>query len=102
VSYLANRFLEANKRSPVVYGSVLDVPRGGRGCFYRLEDGKTFELTADDCRAVGFPRWAFELEAALTDRKTLCSDDRCKNLAPHVQGEQGCVFARATPRSKRV
>lgn len=64
MSYLAARFLEANKRSPVVYGSVLDPHRGGRGCFYRLEDGKTFTLTAEDCRTVGFPRWAYDWEAA--------------------------------------
>lgn len=55
----SRNFSNANAASPVVYGSVLDGPLGG--CFYRLADGKTFTLTAHDCRQVE-PRWAFEPE----------------------------------------
>lgn len=51
------RFLDANKRSPVVYGSVIG--SGGKGCFYRLADGSTWTLRALECAAIGVPRWAF-------------------------------------------
>lgn len=55
----ARNFMRANKESAVVYGSVIDVAgTTGRGCYYRLENGKTFRLTRNDCRAVGHPRWA--------------------------------------------
>jgi hypothetical protein len=59
-TYRARRFREANRRSPVVYGSVIG--EGGKGCFYRLADEQTFELNAEECRAIGHPRWAFEEE----------------------------------------
>lgn len=55
-----HRFKEANKISPVVYGSAIG--NGGQGAFYRLADGKTFELTAEECRLIQ-PRWAFETAA---------------------------------------
>lgn len=54
----ARNFLEANRRSPVVYGSVID--DGGKGCFYRLADGSIFRLSSADCRCVGHPRWAHQ------------------------------------------
>lgn len=60
MTHKAMRFLKANASSPVVYGSVIG--QGGEGCFYRLEDGQTFELTAKECRQIGVPRWAFDRE----------------------------------------
>lgn len=51
----AHQFLMANEQSPVVYGSVIG--RGGRGCHYRLQDGRNFRLGAKDCKDVGHPRW---------------------------------------------
>jgi hypothetical protein len=50
-------FTEANALSPVVYASVtFDYAEEPCGCFYRLEDGKTFELNARECQAIE-PRW---------------------------------------------
>jgi hypothetical protein len=61
MTHKAHRFLEANKRSPVVYGSVIGGDRNGpRGIYYRLKDGQTFKLTTAESRAVGYPRWDFE------------------------------------------
>ena len=57
----ARSFLDANAQSPVVYGSVKG--DGGDGCFYRLADGRTFDLSLLDCRYVGIPRWAHHQEA---------------------------------------
>jgi hypothetical protein len=62
MTHRAHRFLEANRSSAVVYGSVIG--NGGKGCFYRLADEQTFTLTAEECRMVGAPRWAFEEIAA--------------------------------------
>jgi hypothetical protein len=66
-TYRAKRFIEANRKSPIVYGSVLTDPRNcdehgipiSKGCYYRLASGETFKLNVEDCRAVGFPRWNF-------------------------------------------
>lgn len=70
MTHKANLFIEANKRSPVVYGSVItdrrfrgDGPPPSRGCCYRLANGETFRLALRDVRAVGQPRWAHEDEA---------------------------------------
>jgi hypothetical protein len=54
----AHRFLQANRRSPVVYGSV---EKGG-AIFYRLADGTRWTLRTEDRQAiVGQPHWAHEL-----------------------------------------
>lgn len=50
----AYEFIEANKQSPVVEGRVIG--RGGQGAVYRLDDGRTFRLSADVCAMVE-PRW---------------------------------------------
>jgi hypothetical protein len=52
-------FADANRESPIVYGSVIG--RGGQGVFYRLANGRTFKLTAAECGMVK-PRWSFEEE----------------------------------------
>lgn len=57
----AREFREANRRSPVVYGSAIG--DGGRGAYYRLEDGKTFRLGKADCAAAGMPLWPWDFEA---------------------------------------
>jgi hypothetical protein len=58
VTLRAKLFLEANARSPVVYGSVEN------GCVYRLADGSRWHLSHKDCRALGRqPRWAHLHEA---------------------------------------
>jgi hypothetical protein len=51
----AAAFVAANKKSPVVSGGAKG--RGGEGGYYTLKSGKTFNLTADECRDVGMPRW---------------------------------------------
>lgn len=53
----ARKFIAANERSPVVSGSAIG--SGGEGAIYTLKNGKTFTLSADDCKAVGYPRWDF-------------------------------------------
>ena len=58
LSLKAHRFLEANRKSPVVYASC-----DGNGCVYRLLDGQTFRLGGEESREVGVPRFA-HLEAA--------------------------------------
>lgn len=60
----ARAFVEANKKSPVVYGSVIG--RGGQGAYYRLEDGSTFELGQLDCVVAGAPLWPWHFERAST------------------------------------
>jgi len=50
-------FKAANAKSPVVQGSVLG-PAGG--ATYTLKNGKSYTLTAADCRAVGLIRWLGE------------------------------------------
>ena len=47
------RFLEANARSAVVYGSV-----ERDGCVYRLADGSSWRLSLKEGREIGHPRWA--------------------------------------------
>lgn len=58
----AGRFSEENALSPVVYGSVTGPEANPTGAFYRLENGKTFELTSQECRLVN-PRWAIPTAA---------------------------------------
>jgi hypothetical protein len=54
----AQRFSAANARSPVVHAEVTSNGRGDPvGCFYRLANGETFNLTAEDCQPIT-PRWA--------------------------------------------
>lgn len=56
----AKRFIAANRESAIVYGSVIGGDRGPEhveGCFYRLQNGRTFKLTVEDCRAIAGPRW---------------------------------------------
>lgn len=55
----ALRFVDANRESPIVYGSAIG--RGGQGIFFRLADGRTFKLTAPELRTIK-PRWSFEEE----------------------------------------
>lgn len=50
-------FIAANKRSPVVSGAVIG--SGGEGAHYTLANGKTFTLTAADCRRT-LIRWKGE------------------------------------------
>ncbi len=62
----AKQFLAANRRSPVVYGSVIACPRRKQengaplavGCYYRLDDGSTFRLNRRDLLFVPMPRWS--------------------------------------------
>lgn len=58
MTYRAAKFIEANKGSPVVYGSVTGPEEKPTGCFYRLGDGQTFDLTSAELGLVGRPRWA--------------------------------------------
>jgi hypothetical protein len=51
VSLKAARFLEANARSPVVYGSV-----GAHDCVYRLADGSSWTFSRREARELGHPR----------------------------------------------
>ena len=59
----AQLFMEANDLSPVVEGwAHFPNPsenKGGGG--YRLDDGRIFNLTAEDCRSLTkqYPRWLF-------------------------------------------
>jgi hypothetical protein len=50
----ASRFIEANRESALVYQTT-----EGAGCFCRLADGRTFDLTAADCMSMRdyVPRW---------------------------------------------
>lgn len=43
----AQRFVDANQGSPLVYQSTQ-----GQGCFFRLADGKTFDMTGADCESI--------------------------------------------------
>jgi hypothetical protein len=54
----ADRFIAANAKSPVVYGSC-----DADGCTYRLADGSRWQLNRNDCQAVGHPRWAHGVDA---------------------------------------
>lgn len=51
-------FIIANEVSPVVYGSV-----DGNCVTYRLENGQTFRLSANDAREASQPKWAFSILA---------------------------------------
>ncbi len=52
----AKAFAKANAESPVVDGRVAHIRKGG--AIYRLEDGRRFVLSQDDCRSLGSPpRW---------------------------------------------
>ena len=60
MSARAQKFVEANKISPVVAGQVLDLQRGG--AIYTLENGLRFKLSRDECREAAkitgeMPRW---------------------------------------------
>lgn len=54
----ADRFLAANRRSPVVYASVET-----NLCTYRLQDGTTWTFSRREASQLGNPRWA-HLECA--------------------------------------
>jgi hypothetical protein len=58
MSLKVSRFIEANARSPVVYGSV-----DGLTCTYRLADGSSWTLSRRECREIGHPRWAHLADA---------------------------------------
>lgn len=60
MSDIVETFRAANVKSPVVQGSVLG-PNGG--ATYTLKNGKSFTLTAAECRAVGLIRWLGEKPA---------------------------------------
>jgi hypothetical protein len=53
MSLKAHRFAEANRRSPVVYGSV-----DKHSCTYRLADGSVWTFSRREARDLGQPRWA--------------------------------------------
>lgn len=53
MSLKAFQFLEANKRSAVVYFNG-----EGIGCTYRLADGSVWQLSRHEARKIGPPRWA--------------------------------------------
>jgi hypothetical protein len=50
----ATRFIEANQASPLTYMST-----DGDGCFYKLVNGQTFDLSTADCVSIRDyePRW---------------------------------------------
>jgi hypothetical protein len=52
MTYRLHRFLTCNATSPIVYASVTAL-----GCFFRLADETTHELSAAECREAT-PRWA--------------------------------------------
>lgn len=53
MSLLASRFLETNRRSPVVYCSI-----DGHHVTYRLLNGSVFTFKRHEARQLGQPRWA--------------------------------------------
>lgn len=57
----AQAFIDANAKSAVVSGYVIEPNpnKPSRGACYRLENGKTFRLSAEECGMVK-PRWGFE------------------------------------------
>lgn len=61
MSFKVFRFLDANARSAVVYGSVTD----DGGCAYRLADGSLWTLSRKESAEIGHPRWAHLPAAAL-------------------------------------
>ena len=54
----AEQFMAANKLSPVVYGAILDQETGG--AHYRLDNGKSFTLSCEECRKVPKTIWLGE------------------------------------------
>jgi hypothetical protein len=58
ISLKAHRFMEANERLAVVYGSVDD-----HCCTFRLEDGSAWTFSRREAAKLGHPRWA-HMEAA--------------------------------------
>jgi hypothetical protein len=65
MTYRLAKFIEANRESPVVYGSVTGPEGSPTGCFYRLADDRTFELTSAELRLLPErPRWAVDELAA--------------------------------------
>ena len=58
MSLKASRFLDANRRFPVVYMSV-----ESHLCTYRLSDGSTWTFSRREARELGMPRIA-HLEVA--------------------------------------
>jgi hypothetical protein len=63
LSLKASRFIEANRLSPVVYGSVDD-----HLFTYRLADGSTWTFPRREAPSIGQPRWAHLAEK---DRRVL-------------------------------
>ena len=55
MSPTAAEFIAANKRSRVVSGHA--VAGGGQGAHYVLANGRSFDLTVEDCAAVAPIRW---------------------------------------------
>jgi hypothetical protein len=55
----AAAFIAANKRSPVVSGWAIeqDPRKPARGAGYTLKNGKTYNLSVEECGQVGMPRW---------------------------------------------
>lgn len=51
----AAAFLTANARHPVVAGQVRG--QGGQGAFYRLSNGREYDLTANECEVVAPIKW---------------------------------------------
>jgi hypothetical protein len=65
MTYRAAKFIEANRQSPVVYGSVTGPEGAPTGCYYRLADNRAFELTSAELRLLPEPpRWALDEIAA--------------------------------------
>lgn len=54
-------FIAANDRSPVIEGwaNESDPRNPAKGGTYRLQSGKTFSLSVEECRALpnGYPKW---------------------------------------------
>lgn len=50
----AREFMAENAKSLVIEGRV-NVRVGG--AVYILENGKTFDLTSEDCRSMPYPKW---------------------------------------------
>ncbi len=57
----ANAFIQANDESPVISGYAIepDPRRPAQGAVYELDDGRSFRLSRDVCRALpaDYPKW---------------------------------------------
>ncbi len=51
------KFLEENKKHPVISGRVIEP--GGRGAIYTLDNGSVYRLTRKECEEIGHPDWGF-------------------------------------------